>query len=83
MGAPMGLEPSGNCHGFQRHGLHGAGSGKWACRTRRPDVLTPDELKLYDKVREAYSTDGHSLHRLPVLHALSQRRGYPPGFRVL
>ena len=49
----------------------------------QPYNLTADELALIGRVRDAYRlTESNLLHRLQVLHALSQRCGHPPCLRI-
>ena len=50
----------------------------------QPHNLKTNELALIGQVKDALSlTQSNILHRLQVLHALSQRCRYPPCFRIV
>jgi hypothetical protein len=46
-----------------------------------PNVMTPEEQALIERARGLRQPHPHRLHRLPLLHALPERRGHPGHFR--
>ena len=84
MGVTLGMESSGSEHRAQRHGQHAAGGGECGQRGTFP-AEQPDRRRsgAGGTRQRCLFFRRCCLHRLPVLHAVSERGGHSPCFQPL